>query len=170
MRPGRAILRGPRWRSCSRPIVWITCDCMILPALREGATVISDRYDLSSLAYQSATAPAGERVVPWIREINTCALRPDLTLVLDVSAETAEERRRVRGGTEEISSPRRSNTSSRRSTAAPRNSCRATEWFTFPAKARSRSWASACSPRCSTRTWAPARSLGSGLARNPSVT
>jgi dTMP kinase len=77
-------------------------DCMILPALREGATVISDRYDLSSLAYQSATAPAGERVVPWIREINTCALRPDLTIVLDVSAETAEDRRRVRGGAEEM--------------------------------------------------------------------
>lgn len=77
-------------------------DCMVLPALREGATVISDRYDLSSLAYQSATAPAGERVVPWIREINQCALRPDLTIVLDVSAETAEERRRVRGNSEEM--------------------------------------------------------------------
>jgi dTMP kinase len=77
-------------------------ECMILPALREGATVISDRYDLSSLAYQSATAPAGERVVPWIREINMCALRPDLTIVLDVSAETAEERRRMRGSAEEM--------------------------------------------------------------------
>ena len=46
------------------------------------ATVISDRYDLSSLAYQSVTAPAGELVVPWIREINVCALRPDLTIVV----------------------------------------------------------------------------------------
>ena len=77
-------------------------DCMILPALREGATVVSDRYDLSSLAYQSATAPAGERVVPWIREINLCTLRPDLTIVIDVSAETAEARRRARGGAEEM--------------------------------------------------------------------
>jgi dTMP kinase len=77
-------------------------ECMILPALREGATVISDRYDLSSLAYQSATAPAGELVVPWIREINVCALRPDLTIVLDVSAETAEVRRGVRGSAEEM--------------------------------------------------------------------
>ena len=77
-------------------------DCTVLPALREGATVISDRYDLSSLAYQSATAPAGELVVPWIREINLCAMRPDLTIVLDVDAETAEERRRARGGFEEM--------------------------------------------------------------------
>ena len=77
-------------------------DSMIVPALREGAVVVSDRYDLSSLAYQSVTAPAGERVVPWIREINACALRPDLTVVLDVSAETAEGRRGSRGSSEEI--------------------------------------------------------------------
>lgn len=77
-------------------------DSMIVPALRDGATVISDRYDLSSLAYQSVTAPAGERVVPWIREVNACALRPDLTIVLDVSAETAEQRRGRRGASEEI--------------------------------------------------------------------
>src|SRR5258708_14213568 len=30
----------------------------VLPRLRDGVIVISDRYDLSSLAYQSATAPA----------------------------------------------------------------------------------------------------------------
>jgi dTMP kinase len=77
-------------------------DCTVLPALREGATVISDRYDLSSLAYQSVTAPAGELVVPWIREINLCALRPDLTIVLDFAPETAEERRHARGGFAEI--------------------------------------------------------------------
>jgi dTMP kinase len=77
-------------------------DSMIVPALRDGATVISDRYDLSSLAYQSVTAPAGERVVPWIREVNACALRPDLTIVIDVNAETAEQRRGRRGANEEI--------------------------------------------------------------------
>jgi dTMP kinase len=63
---------------------------------------VSDRYDLSSLAYQSVTAPSGERVLPWIREVNACALRPDLTIVIDVPAEVAEERRGQRGGTEEI--------------------------------------------------------------------
>lgn len=77
-------------------------DSTIVPALREGATIVSDRYDLSSLAYQSVTAPSGERVLPWIREVNACALRPDLTIVIDVPAEVAEERRGQRGGTEEI--------------------------------------------------------------------
>ena len=77
-------------------------DSTIVPALREGAVVLSDRYDLSSLAYQSATAPNGDKVVPWIRELNAAALRPDLTVVIDVPVEVAEERRRSRGGLEEM--------------------------------------------------------------------
>lgn len=77
-------------------------DSTIVPALRDGAVVLSDRYDLSSLAYQSLTAPNGEKVVPWIRELNAAALRPDLTVVIDVPVEVAEERRRARGGLEEM--------------------------------------------------------------------
>lgn len=79
----------------------------VLPRLREGVTVVSDRYDLSSLAYQSATAPpsgVGESndVVAWIRELNRVARRPDLTLVLDVSPAVAATRRALRGGTKEL--------------------------------------------------------------------
>ncbi len=97
-----------------RPFAWSTMallfaadrldhlDSLILPALQDGAIVISDRYDLSSLAYQSATAPGGAEVVPWIRELNARAMRPDLTIVLDVTAEVAEERRGRRGGSEEL--------------------------------------------------------------------
>jgi len=77
-------------------------DSTIVPALRDGFVVLSDRYDLSSLAYQSVTAPGGDRVVPWIRELNAAALRPDLTIVIDVPVEVAEERRRSRGGIEEM--------------------------------------------------------------------
>jgi dTMP kinase len=77
-------------------------DSTVVPALREGAVVLSDRYDLSSLAYQSVTSPNGDKVVPWIRELNAAALRPDLTVVIDVPVETAEERRRSRGGLEEM--------------------------------------------------------------------
>jgi dTMP kinase len=77
-------------------------DSTVVPALREGAVVLSDRYDLSSLAYQSVTAPNGEKVVPWIRELNAAALRPDLTIVIDVPVEVAEERRASRGGLEEM--------------------------------------------------------------------
>lgn len=75
------------------------------PKLREGAVVISDRYDLSSLAYQSVASdgslPAHE-IVSWIRSLNRFARRPDVTLVVDVSPEVAAERRRLRGGPEEL--------------------------------------------------------------------
>jgi dTMP kinase len=77
-------------------------DSLVLPALRDGAIVVSDRYDLSSLAYQSATAPEAHSAIPWIRELNSRAVRPDVTVVIDVPAEVAEERRRGRGGVEEM--------------------------------------------------------------------
>jgi dTMP kinase len=97
-----------------RPFAWSTMallfaadrldhlDAVVVPALRSGATVVSDRYYLSSLAYQSVTAPAGESVIPWIREINGYAVRPDLTIVLDIDADKAQERRVKRGGMEEL--------------------------------------------------------------------
>ncbi|KYF52121.1 thymidylate kinase [Sorangium cellulosum] len=78
----------------------------IEPLLRDGYVVISDRYDLSSLAYQSTTAAdgSGERgdFLQWIRELNRHALRPDVTVVIDVAPEIAEKRRRARGGAEEL--------------------------------------------------------------------
>jgi dTMP kinase len=77
-------------------------DALVVPALRDGAVVVSDRYDLSSLAYQSATAPEPQAVIPWIRELNSRAVRPDVTIVIDVPAEVAEDRRRGRGGVEEM--------------------------------------------------------------------
>jgi dTMP kinase len=74
------------------------------PHLRDGYVVLSDRYDLSSLAYQSTTATGseGERMLGWIRELNRYARRPDLTLVLDVAPDVAEARRRARGGAAEL--------------------------------------------------------------------
>lgn len=83
------------------------------PLLRDGYVVISDRYDLSSLAYQSITAatssaeaPSSQRVetgtVEWIRSLNRFARRPHVTVVLDVSPDVAASRRRARGGVAEI--------------------------------------------------------------------
>jgi len=77
----------------------------IEPALREGAVVLSDRYDLSSLAYQSVSSdfslPAHE-IVSWIRSLNRFARRPDVTLVVDVTPEIAANRRKHRGAPEDI--------------------------------------------------------------------
>jgi dTMP kinase len=82
-------------------------DAEVLPHLRAGDLVLSDRYDLSSLAYQSATAepdPSGRAGDPvaWIRDLNRRARRPDLTLVLDVDPDVAAARRKSRGGKDEL--------------------------------------------------------------------
>jgi dTMP kinase len=74
----------------------------IAPTLANGTWVVSDRYDLSSLIYQSLTAPDPEAALAWVRELNANALRPDLVVVLDVDAEVAAERRLARGGTEDL--------------------------------------------------------------------
>ncbi len=77
----------------------------IEPALARGAVVLSDRYDLSSLAYQSVATssrlPAHE-LVAWIRTLNRFARRPDVTLVVDVSPDIAAARRRKRGSAEDL--------------------------------------------------------------------
>lgn len=75
-------------------------DAEIDPLLDEGITVISDRYYHSSVAYQSLSAGDGEGAIEWVRTLNAHARKPDLTIVLDVSAEEAAARRRQRGGHE----------------------------------------------------------------------
>lgn len=74
----------------------------IRPQLAQGALVISDRYDLSSLIYQSATSAKGAESLDWLRSLNQQALRPDLVLVFSLDAETARERRLARGGAQEL--------------------------------------------------------------------
>lgn len=70
----------------------------IEPVLAQGGIVISDRYDASSLAYQSVSSGSGgERAVDWIRQLNRHALRPDLTIVIDLPADLAATRREERG-------------------------------------------------------------------------
>jgi dTMP kinase len=64
----------------------------INPWLAQGRIVISDRYLLSSLAYQSLECDPD-----WVAEINIFAPSPDLTLLLDLPAETAIKRVSQRG-------------------------------------------------------------------------
>ena len=60
----------------------------VLPALREGRLVISDRYVYSSLAYQDAAGLSLE----WIEKVNEYALKPDLAVFVDVDLETVMRR------------------------------------------------------------------------------
>jgi len=64
----------------------------IEPHLAAGTTVISDRYLLSSLAYQAEEA---ER--DWVLGLARGILRPELTILLDLPIEVAAKRRAAAG-------------------------------------------------------------------------
>ncbi len=75
----------------------------IEPFIESGGIVVSDRYDASSLAYQSVTSGAGGGdTVEWIRALNVHARRPDLTIVVEVSHRVAAERRAARGEADQV--------------------------------------------------------------------
>ncbi len=74
---------------------------LIRPALERGVWVISDRYVLSSLIYQSLTSPESD-VLPWLSRVNEGARPAELTLVLNVDAVEAARRRAARGGEREL--------------------------------------------------------------------
>jgi dTMP kinase len=57
---------------------------VIRPALERGAVVISDRFDLSTLAYQGAGRGLPVEQVAWVNRCATDGLAPDLTLILDL--------------------------------------------------------------------------------------
>ncbi len=57
------------------------------PRLAAGEYVVSDRYLLSSLVYQSLHCDA-----EWVEALNSQAIAPDLTFLLDVPVEMAMER------------------------------------------------------------------------------
>lgn len=85
-------------------------DREIVPALREGAIVLCDRYVASSLAYQATTMSSAyggsldslHRSLRWIKEINAKAMNPDLSIILDVEPSVAAARRVARGTPAEL--------------------------------------------------------------------
>jgi dTMP kinase len=68
----------------------------IEPALAAGMDVVSDRYLLSSLAYQAQEADAA-----WVASLARDIRPADLTLLLDVPVSVAKTRRKHAGRTEE---------------------------------------------------------------------
>ncbi len=59
----------------------------VLPLLKKGTMVISDRYVFSSLAFGSLDCN-----LKWLKQINSSFLLPDLTLILKVPAEECMKR------------------------------------------------------------------------------
>jgi len=101
---GRVVVPGGRAPGWATMALLFAADRMdhveseIEPFVAEGGVVVSDRYDASSLAYQSTSSGSQAKdAVEWIRSLNRYVRRPDLTIVLDLSPEVAAERRARRG-------------------------------------------------------------------------
>lgn len=69
----------------------------VRPALQRGAIVLSDRYLMSSLAYQGELLGMPQDG-GWVSSINAQAPAADLTVLVRVTAELAAARRAARGG------------------------------------------------------------------------
>jgi dTMP kinase len=101
---GRLVIPGGRAPGWATMALLFAADRMdhveadIEPFIADGGVVLSDRYVASSLAYQSLSSGTdADSAMPWIRALNRYARKPDLTIVLDVTAETASRRRELRG-------------------------------------------------------------------------
>ena len=66
---------------------------IIIPQLKKGKKIVCDRNYHSSLVYQTVLGAKFD----WVKEINSYALKPDLTIILDTEAETAMQRVEDRG-------------------------------------------------------------------------
>lgn len=66
---------------------------VIRPALLAGKVVVCDRYIDSSLVYQGAAGGLSADFINRINEVATGALRPDRTILLDLSTEVAAARK-----------------------------------------------------------------------------
>lgn len=69
----------------------------IEPALQEGATVLLDRFFLSTYAYQVSGRGLPHEEVGAANQLATAGLRPDVTLLLSLPFEEGLERARQRG-------------------------------------------------------------------------
>jgi dTMP kinase len=67
---------------------------VIRPALDAGKTVVSDRYLLANVVYQGHAGGLDVARIWEVGRVATGGLMPDLTIVLDVSAEVAAARMR----------------------------------------------------------------------------
>lgn len=71
---------------------------VISPALDAGTHIICDRFVDSSLAYQGMGRALGVEAVASINDFATGGLKPDLTIVLDISAAGGRTRRIAASG------------------------------------------------------------------------
>jgi dTMP kinase len=71
-------------------------DEWIASALDRGEIVLADRFTDSSLVYQGCGRNLGERTIVALERIACRGLKPNLTLLVDIDAETSLARARAR--------------------------------------------------------------------------
>jgi dTMP kinase len=70
---------------------------VIVPALKAGNVVLTDRFELSTFAYQVGGRRLPRAAVASANRLATGGLAPNLTIVLDVPAPVGRERQAARG-------------------------------------------------------------------------
>lgn len=68
----------------------------ILPALNEGKVVLSERFTMSTDAYQGVARGLGLKTTKVLNDIATGGLKPDLTVILDIPVSEFDSRDRYR--------------------------------------------------------------------------
>jgi len=74
----------------------------ILPALKAGKVIISDRYTLSTTAYQGYGRGLDLKTVETLNRIATMNLKPDVTIVFDIPDRAFTQREKTRPGRDRI--------------------------------------------------------------------
>lgn len=101
----RKVLRGevadPGWPALAMLFAADRMDhCETIHALlNEGVDVVCDRYVLSSLVYQGINC---SKDLTFVKELNRLTIKPDFTVILEVSSETSRQRQIARGAPKEI--------------------------------------------------------------------
>ena len=70
------------------------CNKEILPLLKKGFIVVSDRYRDSSYIYQSIEGRNEGVSIDWIKKLNKFSLIPDLTVIIDIDPKIGLKRKR----------------------------------------------------------------------------
>ena len=67
-------------------------DCIIKPAKKEGKIILCDRHTDSTVAYQGYGRGLDLKRINYLNDIATSGMKPDLTIVFDIDAETSMQR------------------------------------------------------------------------------
>lgn len=92
----RAFVKDPTKKAQSEPTVLLFAaaraelSIMTLQGVRaDGRTAVCERWTSSTLVYQGILEGFSPKAMKWIDEVNVCAEKPDITIILDVPTELA---------------------------------------------------------------------------------